>query len=80
MLLLIAGIMQLVMGVVVMVHMITILNEVHWLGLGLGLGIASVCTEHICVHLVEFRDHEDDDDDAHDELGDAGDEEQHAGL
>ena len=32
------------------------------------------------VHLVEERNHLDDDNDAHDELNDAGDEEQHTRL
>jgi hypothetical protein len=32
------------------------------------------------VHLIESLDHPDDDDDAHDELDDAGDEEQHTRL
>ena len=36
-LLLLSGIAQLIMGTVVIVHMIMVLNEVLWLGLGLGL-------------------------------------------
>ena len=32
------------------------------------------------MHLVQCLDHVDDDDDAHDELDDAGEEEQHTGL
>ena len=41
---------------------------------------AHIASVNTYVHLVECLDHIDNDNDAHDELDDAGDDEQHAGL